>query len=127
MLGVAAAVQVREDLERLLLAAVAWSVVEHTGKAGENAPVAVHEPARRLGEEEHADGEDDGGDHLDAPGDTERGVAVDVRAAKLDKVLEKDTPGDRPGSGLGEGRNMGANMRRTIAAWRRDDHGWREG
>ena len=31
--------------------------------------------------------------HLQTPGNTERGNAIDVGTSKLDKVLDKNTPG----------------------------------
>ena len=52
-----------------------------------------------LGEEHHSDREDNGGDHLETPGDSERSDAFDVGAAELDKVLDEDTPGDGPRRG----------------------------
>jgi hypothetical protein len=76
--GVSPTVQIRQNRTRLLGSAV------------------VHEPARGLGEPEHAEGEDDGGDHLEGPGDAEGGGAGDVGAAELDEVLDEDPPGDGP-------------------------------
>jgi hypothetical protein len=44
----------------------------------------------------HSDGEDNSRDHLYTPGNTERGVTLDVRATELNKVLEEDTPSNAP-------------------------------
>lgn len=42
------------------------------------------QPARRLGEEDHAEEEQDGGDHLQSPGSTEGTSAVDEATAVAD-------------------------------------------
>lgn len=78
ILLVASTVKVGEDLEGLGFAAL------------------VEQPTGRLGEPEHADGENEGGDGLKTPWNTEGGLAVDIGAAEFDEVLEKDTPGDSP-------------------------------
>lgn len=83
-----------ENDELILLIAAAMQV-------GQNLecfrfPVFVHEPTRRLGEEQHARRKDDGRNHLETPRNSERRDTLDVRAAELDKVLDQDTPCDRP-------------------------------
>lgn len=44
-------------------------------------PALVHEPSRRLGQEHHADGEDNGGDDLDGDGDEPGGFALALSCA----------------------------------------------
>lgn len=56
----------------------------------------IKEPTGTLWEEHHTGAEDDSRDHLEAPGNAERRDAVDVRAAKLYKILKQDTPCDGP-------------------------------
>jgi hypothetical protein len=55
--------------------------------------VFASEPTGRFGEGEHAQEEEDGGDHLDTPGNTEdggavsgRGLATDVGATEGDAI-----------------------------------------
>lgn len=70
---------------------VGVSVTVNVGKHLEGLVVAVvvHEPTGRFGEPGHAERENQTGDELQAPGDTERGDTIDVRATELDKVLQE--------------------------------------
>lgn len=54
------------------------------------------EPARRLGEDNHAEEENDGGDHLECPGNSESGVTVDEGTSVGNVEHDHDAPGDGP-------------------------------
>jgi len=56
----------------------------------------VNEPSRRFREGKHADGKYDSRNYLEAPWNSERSVAVDVRATELYEILDKNAPRDRP-------------------------------
>ena len=56
----------------------------------------INKPSWRFGERYHTRGENDGWYHLETPRDSKRGYAVDIRAAKLDEVLDEDAPSDGP-------------------------------
>ena len=79
---------------------VAVSVKESEGLVGFIPAVFASEPTRRLGEEEHADKEDECRNHLDTPWNTEGGralvgvlcSAIDERGTVLDEVLDQDSP-----------------------------------
>ena len=83
----------------------AFDVLEFLGDEGAVwVSLAVHEsehgmavfPAGRLGEEAHADEEEDCRDHLDAPWDAECSGAVDFRTPVGDVEHNHDPPGDCP-------------------------------
>lgn len=69
--GVSVAVNIGQDHESLVVA------------------VVVHEPTGGFGEPGHAERENQTRNELQAPGDTERGDTIDVRATELDKVLQE--------------------------------------
>jgi hypothetical protein len=65
--------------------------------------VLAREPARRLGKQDHHAAQEEGGQHLQAPGDAPRGSAVVVRPVAADEgaavghvVHDEDAPGDGP-------------------------------
>ena len=51
-------------------------------------PAPVHQITRTLGEDKHPETENDGGDHLQAPWDTEGSNTIDVGASELNEVLD---------------------------------------
>ena len=79
--------------------------------------ILAREPAGGLGQEVHADQEEDRRDHLDAPGDTEGGRAVDLGAAVGYVEHDHDAPGDGP--------LLGADQTTSLARWSQlgDVHG----
>ena len=56
----------------------------------------VGQPARGEGEDRSTSKEDNTGDNLDTPRDTESGVRFNEGATILDKVLDQDTPSNSP-------------------------------
>jgi len=78
ILSIALAVKIGQDLESFVIA------------------VVINQPTRRFREPHHSEGKDDSGDDLKTPGETERGLSVDVRATELNEVLNQDSPGDGP-------------------------------
>ena len=56
----------------------------------------INQPPRAFWEYHHAKRQNDRWNHLKSPRNPERGDAIDVRAAELDEVLDKDTPCDGP-------------------------------
>lgn len=58
--------------------------------------VLLGEPSGGLGQEGHGKEQEDGGEHLEAPWDTERSGAIDEGAAVGDVEHDKDTPSDGP-------------------------------
>ena len=75
---------------------VAFSVNEGEDGMAVFPAIFPSEPARRFGQEAHADEEEDGGNHLDAPWNAEGGRAVDFRAAIGYVEHDHDAPGDCP-------------------------------
>jgi hypothetical protein len=64
------------------------SITLHESK---NKPILVDEPTRALWEESHANRQNNGGYHLQAPRNPKRGDTVDIRTSELNKELQKDT------------------------------------
>jgi hypothetical protein len=56
----------------------------------------VKEPSRGFREYQHSKGKYDGWNYLESPWNSKRGVAVDVGATKLYKILDENAPRDRP-------------------------------
>lgn len=56
----------------------------------------IVEPSGTFGEQQHTGAEDNGGEHLQTPWNSERLWPLKVRAPESDEVLDEDTPGDRP-------------------------------
>lgn len=56
----------------------------------------IEQPTWRFGENGHTDAKHDTRNHLETPWDTEGRDTINIGAAELNEVLDKDTPGDRP-------------------------------
>jgi len=96
---------------------------DETGESMSSIIVALFldEPSRRLGEEDHADGENETPNKLDTDGDSPRSMTGLVLGGVVDNRREEETDGDRP---LVAGDDRATNpLGRTLGLVHGDQHG----